>query len=121
MPPIETLNLNQYAILWEASTLDEYGSKTVESPVEIKVRWEHSKGRTTDNESTTIETSIEVYVDRDIDLGSIMRLGRMVDLPDTPDNLKIVVGFDSIPDLRGKNYQRLVLLEKFSNTLPSIS
>ncbi len=117
MPSIETTGLNDYAVLWAASTLDGYGKAKINAAVEINVRWEGRVQDSTNPNSGVESTPVEVFVDRAIETGSIMWHGRLQDLPDSPTNLFEVISSDYIPDLKCRNIQRTVVLAKYNNSL----
>jgi len=120
MPSIETTNLNQYAVLWEAGSLDDYGELKVSSPVEIPCRWEYKQEEVSDPLSGTTVSEATVYVNQSIGIGSILWEGALADLPVTPTNLKRVAAVGRIPDVKGKKTRRFVRLVTYSNTLPTV-
>ena len=72
MPTLEITGLNDYAVLWAASSTDGYGRCKVSDPVEIKVRWDGSQVESTDSQNTILATPSEVLVDRVITVGSLL-------------------------------------------------
>ncbi len=120
MPVMETDNLTQKAVLWAANGFDDYGEFRVDAPIEISVRWEDSRGDTVDANGNTVAYDAAVVVDRAITVGSVMWLGQLKDLTDTVTKLRVVT-YESVPDVKGRNFWRQVLLSRLSNTLPDLA
>lgn len=120
MPPIETQHLRDYAVLWMAEDYNEYGRYNVASPIEIRVRWEGGKQQS-DNPTDEVDSwPTTIYVDREIEIGSVLWHGKLRNLPSPPTNLFKVNGRNTIPDLRNRHYQRTVSLVRHGNTLPTV-
>jgi len=117
MPSIETIGLNDFAVLWAASTLDSYGKPKISAAIEISVRWEGRSQDSTDPNNSIEAAPVEVFVDRAIASGSIMWHGRLQDLPASPTNLFEVIASDYIPDVKCRNTQRTVTLAKYNISL----
>lgn len=117
---VETTNLKQKAVLWAFSSFDASGGIQVSSPVEINVRWEEVKSQSTGAETVPEGSTISVYVDRVITNGSVMRLGKLRQLPSPVDKVMEVVNFDEVPDLKARKFQRTVSLRKYGGSLPPI-
>ena len=120
MPAIERSDRKQRSVLWAATGFDDYGEHKVNDPVEIKVRWEEKRRESVDNDGNTIAVDATVVVGREIAVGSIMWLGKKADLAVPPVNLKEVVGYGAIPDVKTRNIRRTVLLVRYSNELPTL-
>lgn len=125
MTSLETSSLHQKAVLWEYSGLDRYGDVTVSSPSEIDVRWEKSVAENTGPETSAETSTIEVVVDQDIAIGSILRLGTLSSISDLEDSeideLYQVVDNTKIPDIKGRSFYRSVTLNRRSNSLPTVT
>lgn len=120
MPAPEVQDLNDYAVLWAASSKDNYGRFKVSPPVEIRVRWEDSLHESTDPQNTVEARPAEVFVDRAISIGSVLWHGRQKDLPSTPTSLYKVAGYDGTPDIKNRFTQRTVSLVRYGDTLPEV-
>lgn len=114
-------SLNQKAVLWVAEGVDNYGSYKVNSPVEISVRWEENRNEVTDNLGNTIVTDAVIHVNREIVVGSILWLGELIDVATPPVNLKQVVIYEEVPNLKARTKFRSVSVIKFSDTLPTLN
>lgn len=115
MPPMETINLYEKAVLWEPIGLNQFAGPTVGSSasgVEICVRWEEKLNEDVGPESTPVSTPDVVFVDRVIAIGSQIRLGAKADLPSTLDKLREVIDYSEIPDIKGRCRQRTITLRK---------
>lgn len=116
MPTLETDCREQFAVLAAVTgSSGDYGEDTAAAAIEIKVRWELGRTQSVDAGGTTIGIDVTVVVDREIKVGSTLWLGRLVDYPDSPANLKVVVDYKEIPDVKGREVRRVVLLRKMSD------
>ncbi len=120
MPSIEGQGRYQSAILWEASGYDNNGMPTVLAPEGILVRWDIASSGMQAPNTNSIKQTIEVVVNREIPIGSIMWKGTAADLPAAPEDLMKVVGYRETPCIKGRKFQRTVTLELYGNTLPTI-
>jgi hypothetical protein len=120
MPGPEVRSLNDYAVLWAASAVGEYGRNSVSAPVEIKVRWEDSRQQSTDPQNVVESRPATVYVDRDITINSVLWHGRLQDVPTVFTELYKVTGSDFTPDIKNRVTQRTVTLTRHGGTLPTI-
>jgi hypothetical protein len=121
MTVLEDDCLFQKAVLWMASATETNTSgerKVNSSKVEISVRWENSQQETTDGRGNTVSTIAKIWVDRDIEEGSILWLGKLRELPSTLSNLKKVVNFTKTPDIKGREFERTCTLAHHGDTLP---
>lgn len=119
--PIETSELNQRAVLWAAvGRYDNEGNVLLEDPIEIPVRWEEALEEAVDPLGNTIAVDALAVVDQTIAVDSVMWLGELIDLPNTPTNLKQVSTFGNIPDIKSRHFRKTVSLIRYSNTLPTI-
>ncbi len=121
MPALEKLFRHQKAVLWEASGTDDYGEVTLDAAAEVTVRWTERQREGVDSQGNTIAIDASAVVDQQIAVGSIMWLGELVDLPAIPTNLKQVVNYGSVPDVKGREFWRTVLMIKYGNTLPVLA
>lgn len=123
------VRLRQKAVYWAFSSLDENGEPIVADPVELSVRWEH--GLAQEITPTTNPTAVDatVWVDRDIIPGSMFRNGPMSEIEETGtgtaliddiDEILEVVEFQKVPDIKGKFFERVVLLRKYADSLPTV-
>lgn len=121
MPPIETDELNQSAVLWPIDGYDEYGKPRVSSEYEqIQVRWEWVDRETPNPFGNPLNLDANVVVDQVIAEGSKMWLGEFDDYDtDALDNRVMeVVRYHETPDLKGRHIRRVVGLRRYQGTLP---
>lgn len=121
--PIETACRFQKALYWAKSTYDNYGQPVLEeTAAELDVRWENVNKDVLDSQGNTISADAVVVVDRDIEVGSVMWLGCLADVEGTsliPESqLREVVSFSSVPDIKGRYYRRVAYLKRLHDTLP---
>ena len=117
---METDYRTQKATYWAKAGDNDYGEPTVSAGIEISVRWEQSKEDGLGNQSNSIPYDASVVVDRVIAVGSIMWLGKLLDLPTTTTDLFQVADYDEIPDIKGRKYRRVLKLLRYGDTLPTI-
>lgn len=121
MPAQETTSRHQKAVLWAANGVTDYGKIKVDAAAEIDVRWEEGLQEAVDPNGETIAIDAMVVVDQDVVVGSIMWLGEKDDLATPPVDLKQVVSFNKIPDIKGREFRRTIGLIRFSNKLPALA
>lgn len=121
MPSLEVSSRHQKAVLWAASSHDDYGNPLVDAAAEITVRWVEKRTEGVGPNGEAIAIDATVVVDQEIAVGSIMWLGAKDDLPDTPTNLKQVVAYNQTPDIKGREFYRTVSLIRYSDTLPTLA
>lgn len=130
MPAVEESYRRQKALLWAASGYDDYGRPKRDAlSTELDVRWLYVKGRVVDPEGNNIQTDAQVVVAQEIVVGSLMWLGSLVDLaaelPGTgtgtdlipTSNLYEVVKYEYTPDIKGREFRRMVHLRRFTDTI----
>lgn len=115
MPKLEIHDLKQKAVLWTRVGFDRYGQQVVANPVEINVRYEEDIQETIDADATPIAKTATVFVDRDIERGSILWLGTLASLPSAPTNLVEVLSLTKTPDIKGRNFQRTVNVNRWKD------
>lgn len=125
MPAFETMDLYQRAVLWERrlGVNDDYGDVIVENGVEIACRWVHKYGEVLSPEGETIRYDAGVVVNRDVNDGSIMRLGTVSDLPvdlDNVTNLYQVIGRFVTPSIHNRFTRRTLMLMRFNDNIPTV-
>lgn len=112
--------VTQLVTHWAKSSYDEYGAPTVSTPVELTVRWEQGLSQQIQTAAAPTSVDATVWVDRDIEVGSMFRLSALVDVPGTADEILEVVDFQKIPDIKGREFERVVLLRKYMELLPTV-
>ena len=122
MPAQELSHLYQTAVLWSVSGIDRYGQPTMDTPVEIHLRWDDSSHTSLDPQGNRVRVDATALVDQDIAVGSELWLGTLDDWVGTgtgQDDETIVMTvktFNSTPDVRGRYYTREIgMLKKASS------
>lgn len=122
---MEDRDLHQKAVLWTATGKDDYGQVTVDaayaSGAEVSVRWEEGRRESLDANGNRIGIDGRVAVDREIAVGSILWLGAKDDLPDAAVDLRQVVNYKTIPDVKNRASRRTVEVIRFGNTFPAVT
>jgi len=123
MPPIETSDRHQYAVLWSPAGHTRTGDKKINTGVELSVRWEDEISGNRPKKSDEEQYDALIVVAEDIEIGSIVWEGELTDLPvsiPTVTSLYEVINFKKVTDVKGRNIRRVCHLKKWSNTLPTI-
>lgn len=125
MPSLEVGSLKQKAVLWAAAApasreYDDYGERKVYPEVGINVRWEEGLTEQIDSTGQAIAVDAIVVVDQDIEVGSILWEGELGTQASIPINLKEVVSFSKVPDIKGRKFRRVCGLRKYSDELPTL-
>lgn len=131
MPPLESMDRYQTAVLWAATSRnDKKGKPTVLPPVQIDVQWDDTYRVQRDPAGNVVTVLADVMTDQDIPIGSILALGQLnawdnlgtgsANPDGTPAQLLQVVGFSKKADLKGRDYERIAHLSKFSKYLPTV-
>ena len=119
MAVLETTALHQKAVLYTANGFDDYGEPKVDAAVEIDVRWEIGKHEGISPTGAPIALDSTVVVDREIAIGSAIWLRALADLPSPVTNLRTVIDYAEIPDIKGRQVYRTVSLMKLSDEIPA--
>lgn len=120
MPAFEIRDLKQYAVLWSFVGQDRHGVAVVASPIQIKVRWLLNDAQVIDPMGNTIASSGTIISSIDIPNMSIIRLGKLIDLPETPDQLHAVIKANTTPDLKNRHTRYDYFSMRYSNLLPTV-
>ena len=126
MPPLETADRKQKAVLWPLDGHDRYNNPKIGDPIELNVRWVGSTSEALDAEGNTITLDATVVVDRDISIDSNMFLGTLDDWLGTGSigsasqvmHVKTVSTTTDLKNRGGGFTRRTVGLMRFKDTLP---
>lgn len=127
MPPLEQMDMHDYAILWAFVRTNRTGMPFVASPVEIRCRWEEGQFELKDSEGQQLVLDVIMTTTRDIALGSILWEG-------SEDSLEDLVGTSLTPtsgifecvirgvarDLKGRVNRHEFGLKRFKDRFPQI-
>jgi hypothetical protein len=118
----EKRSLHQDAVFWETNlTQNNYGREELKAAVAVKIRWQTKNKEVLSPGGSVIGIESMAVVDRTMPVGSILWLGKLIDLPGTPANLRQVVNYNETPDIKNRKVRRTVDLIKFSNELPDLA
>ena len=112
--------LPSYAVVWTPAGSNEYGEITVNSPQEIRTRWEIGKSLGVGDETESVAYDAEIWVENEWPLGTIVWRGKLVDLPSSPTGLYEVIDYIETPDLKGRIVERRLLLRRYTDQLPTV-
>lgn len=116
MPAPEQSHRNQWAVLWPAVGVDNYGQPVVGDPVEVRVQWSTARREVVQANGSTVALDGTAIVDRVVPVGSHMWLGRLDDFPPDGDTeLMETKSFDSTPDIKGRFSFKTVGLMRLHN------
>ena len=110
----------QSVVCWERAGTDEYGEPTVSDPISLTVRWERGLAQEIRPSSNPTAIDATLWVDRDLEIGSMVRIGSLLDLPGTADEILEVVEMQTIPDIKGRAYERVALCRRYRDMLPTV-
>ena len=124
MPVVEEFDLNVFAVLWEAAGIDNYANPILTfPPIQIDCRW-NTGSRSTKPQSGTED--LRMIVNREIKKGSVLWIGKLVNLPDpnvNPDfnqtEIYTVVDKSNTPDLRGVETFKVLILQRSKAKIPT--
>ena len=119
--PIETSDLTQKAVLLGRTGRDMYGKVTTAAAKEIDVRWEVNEEQILESGNTVVATTANVVVNEEIEKGSILWLGLIIDFVTPYNDLHEVYLSRNIPDIKGRNFRRTLKLIRFTDKLPSLT
>ena len=120
MPSVESMGRYQKAVLWAAVGHDRNGKITVSAAAEIDVRWEEGKREAPGETGEPVAYDAMVMVDQAVTIDSLLWKGALADLPVSMTNVFRVASVEDVPDLKGRNTQRTLMLVRWGNTLPTI-
>lgn len=127
MPPIETAHRPQKALLWSVQGVNDRGNPTVDrgNPTELDVWWATGRTEALDPQGNTVAIDAAVVVDRHVPVGSAMWLGSEAEWLGSgtgsageATEVMQVVTYNEAPDLKGRNYRRVVGLIRYGDSLP---
>lgn len=122
MPPLETTDRKQYAVLWEFTGQDSYGQPVVMQPVELLVRWLDKITQVADPTGNTVQSNAQIITGRSIALQSILWKGRLRDLPSPPyTGLHLLIGDNTTPDIKNRNQRFEYSLMRWKQQLPTVT
>ena len=124
MPPLESTDLWQTAVLWSKVDYDEYGQPSLGDPVNISVRWVYEQSVVQDRQGNNISLDATVLVAQDIPLGSKMWLGNVTDWQQQTGTTSPIVTGDNqimevktiskVKDIKGRFIRRTVGLMRYN-------
>lgn len=106
-------NLKQDGVYWAPTAPDSFGKAGFASPVKIKCRWEDAKAEGISIAGSDQIYSAKVFVNRDVETGGVIWLGKLADADSTPlanAGAATVARFRKIPTLQATAYQRVAYL-----------
>ena len=116
-----TKNRPSKVVYWEKIASNAYGEAVVSNPTEISVRFEKSPGigDTLQANSNTLAYDYELNVDRELTVGGIVWVGALKDLPPPGADVDVyqITNWESIPDLKGRKFDRYVQLIRHNERL----
>lgn len=113
---------SQKAVTWARSGYGRDGQPTVSSPTEINVRWESGLAQEIRPMSNPVSVDVTLWTDVDLTSGSMVWLGSSSELGTAdPDAIYEVLEFQKIPDVKGRIFERVALLGRFRESLPTVA
>lgn len=123
MPPLETLDRRQRAVLWPAVGVDQYGRTTHGAPREIAVRWVEKRHNVLLPSGDTVPSDAIAVVAEEVRVGSLLALGALTlwmgsGSGDDDNNLHEVIAASTTPDIKNRNTRRTLTLMKYRDAAP---
>lgn len=122
MPPLEVADLIDRAVLLEATGYNRHGRlKVSDQPAEIACRWVEDVTSAGGGDVDLTTVSAQVYVDRDVAIGSILWHGKLKDFPrdwEADGGVVEVSNFHKVPDIRGLSFRRWCDVVRYRDELP---
>ena len=105
----------QTCVYWALDTVDQFGAKQYDSPVEISCRWEEVSEEYLDANGQRLISNAKVYVDRDMVAGSVLMLDGIASITnedDVRENLGAyeIKRFDKLPNFKADEFLRTCYL-----------
>lgn len=122
MPDVTVANLKDRACVWEFTKNDRNGTPRVSAtPYEVKCRWEQKTTERTSQDGQTLGYPGTVHLDRSVPVLSIIRQGKLADLPDDLDSLYKIESIDAVPDLKNRSGKTkyTAVISKHGGRLPT--
>jgi hypothetical protein len=126
MPPLETFDLRDDAVLWPVEGADSRGRLTRGEPVEVKVRWRPTTEDVQDANGQVVSITARAGMDREVPVDSWMWLGTLDDWygegsAGRPAGLLQVVRVDWAKDDKGRRVRYNVALKRSKDRLPDLA
>jgi hypothetical protein len=131
MQEVATMDRRQNAVLWPFVAYDRAGQPIVTAtPVGLSVakghgvQWTWKRREVLDAKGNTIALDASAVVDQRIDVGSLMWLGKIGDLPPgtsflgEANELYYVATYNETCDIKGRAVNRTVNLARFRDAMP---
>ncbi len=123
MPPFETMDRHQTAVLWNKVGDDSYGEPLHGDPEEIQVRWTYKRTQIVDAKGNSVGIDAQAVVNQEIIAGSQMYLGSLsfwtgTGSADEDVEVMEVVAYNYTSDIKNRNVRRTVMLRRFRASLP---
>lgn len=84
MPPLETKDLNESAVVWIFQAYDRNAEPLCSPPVQIPVRWERAQKEIADAMGTKLTIDVELATNLDVPLNSILWYGTLAQVRANP-------------------------------------
>jgi hypothetical protein len=122
MPPLEAMDRQQLATLWNNTGQGSYGTPVVSAtPVQLLVRWVDTLEEGTNEQGEVIQVSAKVNIDPTIPIpkvGSIFRYNYPPPAGNAPGALLRLARVLHGRDIRNRNQKPELLLERYKDSLP---
>lgn len=122
MPPVETFDLYQTAVLWRKAGRTRDNEPVLGPAEEVDCRWVWKRVESVGPDGQPIALDGQVALECDVPDGSVMWLGELADFdPAATDNrLMTVTTVSGTPDVKGRLTRHGYGLMRFRGTLPTV-
>jgi len=127
MPPLETMDRNQHAVLWQRKTLNgrpastRLGKPLVNAAQDVMVQWDDSYTQNRSAKDNKVQADGTIFWNAAVAIGSMFWLGTVATLPGdgTAVELLEVVYVNITPDLKGRVQSYEYGVRRFTDQIPT--
>lgn len=124
MPSVSVASCVHNAVVWPFLDVNQDNEPLFSAPEDIKVRWEKKRLQRIADDGNIGVTVASVLVSREVVVGSLMREGKLEDLPESPtevpSNLFEVMDYDEVPNVKHRDPARSVRLQRWKGAVPVV-
>lgn len=120
MPAPETNDLLDPAILWRYSSKDDYNRPINRPYEEVMINFSLKRRQSTDAKGSVISYDATATTGETYPIDSILWIGELKDMPESPTPLYQVKGYSEMSDVKNRETKYKADLVRYTDTLPTI-
>lgn len=109
-----------YAVYFTKVDDDKFGKPRVSAGVQIRIKTELTEAENRNPQSSGVSYDYDAVVLQRLEVGSLVWIGKLADLPNPVTNLLEVVWYDEVSTLDESKVSRTAGLKRYSNAAPTI-